>query len=204
MRERVVIVGFRSDLGVEWSFPKPTHSKDELLFQQWVSGEYWDHHRVLRKRRIERPDKIRDRVLKLSDLGLHVGKPWRTVRDAFADLPPPREGKIAVPNHQYQPGARTYPGHTGSAFDWPAKTLKAGVHGVPGGENMLVLSDGSVRYFSVREAARLQAFPDDYVFPGAWGENMRQLGNAVPVHLGETVARRVRSKLSRAEVRPGA
>jgi hypothetical protein len=28
-------------------------------------------------------------------------------------------------------------GHTGSPLDEPAKTLKAGVHGVPGGENML-------------------------------------------------------------------
>jgi len=40
-RERVFIVGFRSDLGVEWSFPKPTHGLDALLHSQWVTGEYW-------------------------------------------------------------------------------------------------------------------------------------------------------------------
>ncbi|BCJ87960.1 hypothetical protein skT53_29450 [Effusibacillus dendaii] len=51
-----------------------------------------------------------------------------------------------IPNHEYRPGARVYPGHTGSLLDEPAKTLKAGDHGVPGGENMLVRLDGSVLY----------------------------------------------------------
>jgi DNA (cytosine-5)-methyltransferase 1 len=62
---------------------------------------------------------------------------------------------------------------------------------------MLLLKEGSVRYFTVREAARLQTFPDDFVFPGVWGENMRQIGNAVPVRLGEMIAGRVRSNLLR-------
>jgi DNA (cytosine-5)-methyltransferase 1 len=53
---------------------------------------------------------------------------------------------------------------------------------------MMVRADGTVRYFTVREAARLQTFPDDYVFHGAWSETMRQLGNAVPVRLAQTVA----------------
>ncbi len=51
MRERVVIVGFRSDLELAWSFPAPTHSREELLFDQWVSGEYWERHRVPRRQR---------------------------------------------------------------------------------------------------------------------------------------------------------
>ena len=78
-------------------------------------------------------------------------------------------------------------------WDEPAKTLKAGVHGVPGGENMMLRQDGSIRYFTVRESARLQTFPDDYLFHGSWTETMRQLGNAVPVELsciiGKNVAR---------------
>ena len=53
---------------------------------------------------------------------------------------------------------------------------------------MLVRPDGSLRYFTVREAARLQTFPDNYAFRGAWSEAMRQLGNAVPVKLAEVVA----------------
>ena len=117
---------------------------------------------------------------------------WITVRDAISDLPDPeRRPNSGVPNHVVNPGARSYPGHTGSPLDEPAKTLKAGDHGVPGGENMLARPDGSIRYFTVREAARLQTFPDDYVFQGAWSEAMRQLGNAVPVRLAETIARSV-------------
>jgi DNA (cytosine-5)-methyltransferase 1 len=73
-------------------------------------------------------------------------------------------------------------------MDAPAKTIKAGHNGVPGGENMIRLDEGSVRYFSVRECARLQAFPDDWFFDGSWCGCMRQVGNAVPVTLGEVVA----------------
>jgi DNA (cytosine-5)-methyltransferase 1 len=101
----------------------------------------------------------------------------------------------AIANHRFQPGARAYPGHTGSPLDQPAKTLKAGVHGVPGGENMLLSPDGSLRYFTVRESARLQTFPDDFVFHGSWSETMRQLGNAVPVELAAVVARGVWASL---------
>ena len=87
-------------------------------------------------------------------------------------------------------------GHTGSPIDWPSKTLKAGVHGVPGGENMIAFHDGSVRYLTVREAARVQTFPDLWRFEGAWSEAMRQLGNAVPVQLASVVARSVADRLS--------
>lgn len=114
-----------------------------------------------------------------------------------ADLPTAgsEESLSSTLNHIFIPGARTYPGHTGSPLDEPAKTLKAGVHGVPGGENMLVLYTGQVRYFTVREAARLQTFPDDYFFPHCWTQTMRQLGNAVPVALAEVIASDIRARL---------
>ena len=61
---------------------------------------------------------------------------------------------------------------------------------------MLAYPDGEVRYFTVREcAARLQTFPDSYVFMGPWTRCMRQLGNAVPVLLAEVVAKAVQAKL---------
>jgi DNA (cytosine-5)-methyltransferase 1 len=73
--------------------------------------------------------------------------------------------------------------------------LKAGDHGVPGGENMMVRDDGSVRYFTTREAARLVGLPDDYLFPRSWSESMRQLGNAVPAQLGEAAGRWLRGMI---------
>lgn len=196
-RERVFIVGFREDLNVEWSFPEATHSEDALLHSMWISGDYWERHRVPKAKRPTLPPKLTARVARLS--ALRVGDellPWVTVRDTIKDLPDPiRHPNNKVLNHVYVPGARSYPGHTGSPLDEPAKTLKAGDHGVPGGENMIAMPDGSVRYFTVREAARIQTFPDDYVFHGSWGEVMRQLGNAVPVKLGEVVATHVAAHL---------
>lgn len=189
-RWRVFIVGFRSDLDAEWSFPKPTHSAGALRLSQ-DSGEYWDRHSVAKSQQRG----IRSAASTL-DLGM---RPWRTVRDAISDLP--RPGSRSVLNHVIQHGARSYPGHTGSYIDAPAKALKAGVHGVPGGENMLRRPDGTVRYFTVREAARLQTFPDSYILHGPWSEAMRQLGNAVPVMLAETVALSVREHLALADAR---
>ena len=122
---------------------------------------------------------------------------WKTLAEAIGDLPQPSDkAPKNWPNHILQPGARAYAGHTGSPLDRPAKALKAGAHGVPGGENMILYPDGSVRYLSVRESARVQTFPDDYVFLGSWTESMRQLGNAVPVKLAEIVGRSVAQALS--------
>ncbi|MGO6748058.1 DNA cytosine methyltransferase [Rhizobium ruizarguesonis] len=194
-RERVVFVGFAEGIAADWCFPRETHSLDALLHSQFKNSEYWDHHRVARKDRvINERFKARGEILKEKP----AETPWRTVRDALQGLPEPKlDGRAGdIQNHRLQPGARSYVGHTGSSLDEPAKTLKAGVHGVPGGENMLRRADGSVRYFTIRESARLQAFPDNYVLHGAWSEAMRQLGNAVPVTLGEVVARSVRDHLS--------
>ncbi|WP_082836352.1 DNA cytosine methyltransferase [Acidovorax sp. GW101-3H11] len=199
-RERVFIIGFRDDLEIEWSFPAPTHSYDALLYEQWISGAYWRRHRISRP---EMPDKIAARVATIRiSREPRTTLPWRTVRDAIQGLPDPESPTaFQVPNHVFQPGARVYPGHTGSPLDLPAKTLKAGGHGVPGGENMLVKDDGSVRYFTVRESARIQTFPDGFHFHGSWSETMRQLGNAVPVVLAQRVASSVAEQLALAELK---
>ncbi|MCB9745261.1 MAG: DNA cytosine methyltransferase [Alphaproteobacteria bacterium] len=191
-RHRVVFVGFKRSLGARWSFPEPSHGLDALLHAQWVSGTYWEEHQVARRHRPELPERWTRRVERLRVDGV-TGQRWQTVRDALRGLPEPseRQASLGPGDHFLQAGARSYPGHTGSPLDLPSKALKAGVHGVPGGENMLRRVDGSVRYFSVREAARLQTIPDDYGLEGPWSEAMRQLGNGVPMRLAEVVGGRV-------------
>jgi DNA (cytosine-5)-methyltransferase 1 len=140
-RERVFIIGFRSDLGIKWSFPRPTHGFDALLHDQWVTGAYWRRH-GLDVPRV--PEKYSDRVRLLRESLLPPDvKPWRTVRDALLDLPEPSLNLHGIQDHRYQAGAKPYAGHTGSPLDLPAKTLKAGDHGVPGGEK----HDGARRWF---------------------------------------------------------
>lgn len=204
-RWRVFFIGFRSDVPAEWSFPDSSHSRDGLVHSQWVTGDYWDRHRIARKHRGEPSAVVLRRARVLAEQPPSL-RPWRTVRDALLGLPEPTlNGSRKHLNHVLQPGARAYPpGHTGSPIDWPAKALKAGDHGVPGGENMLRRPDGSVRYFTVREAARLQTFPDRYELHGAWTEAMRQLGNAVPVLLAQKVGASVAEHLAAAAVRESA
>lgn len=195
-RERVFVVGIRSDTGIRWNFPEPTHSYEALYHSQCVSSDYWKGHGVKPTAKLKAPVKIKQREL---EKAMFDRLPWVTMRDALKDLPQPRPGRKFedLLNHDFVPGARTYPGHTGSPYDLPSKTLKAGDHGVPGGENMIAFPDGSVRYLTVREAARIQTFPDTWHFEGTWSRAMKQLGNAVPVRLAQTVADSVTAGLTK-------
>lgn len=203
-RSRLFIVGIRDDLDTQWTAPAATHSADELMVAKWITGEYWRRHglpfpeiddagsRFLRKHN-QRP---------MTDLfGFNaVLSPHRTVRDAIGDLPAPLADKALFADHLAAPReARAYPGHTGSPIDEPSKTLRAGVHGVSGGENMIdygPAAEQRYRHFTVREAARMQAFPDDYTFPGTWSDGLKQLGNAVPTTLGKVVGSQIRLALA--------
>lgn len=201
-RERLFIIGFRADLHDEWVWPKSTHSEDALIYSKYIDGTYFKRHKL--KQEVV-PPSLEERVKKLSLLEGIPTLAHRTVRDALEGLPEPIPGKShrKIHNHIGIPGARSYPGHTGSPYDFPAKTLKAGVHGCPGGENMLAYPDGSVRYFSVRESARLQTFPDSYIFHGSRSECMRQIGNAVPVELAKILTNQIERELaSRRDLTP--
>jgi DNA (cytosine-5)-methyltransferase 1 len=188
MRYRLIIVGFRKDLNANWSFPQASHFKEALDYAKFGDGSYWEEHKVAKK---DRPCAIR----KSFDFP-YAKQRWRTVRDALSGLGEPQKGvNFGFVNHEYRSGARPYAGHCGSLLDEPSKTIKAGVHGVPGGENMIVLDDGALRYYTVRESARIQTFPDDYHFYSSWSKCMRQIGNAVPVRLSAIIGKSIMEKL---------
>ena len=198
-RERVVIVGIRSDLSLPWTFPSASHSKDRLLWDMYVTWEYWDRHKIPKSLRPVLNSPLKEKIVRLyNKYGMFEPEslPWKTIRDALFDTPDPKSNHGII-DHIFRDGARTYPGHTGSDFDWPSKTIKAGGHGVPGGENMIRFNDGSVRYFTTFEAKRIQTFPDDFVIKGAWGEAMRQIGNAVPVLLAEKIGCELAKEIKR-------
>jgi DNA (cytosine-5)-methyltransferase 1 len=199
-RERVVIVGIRSDIGKNWVFPEPTHSEDRLLWDMYVSKEYWNKHGI------PQPAEFDSRSVEAKELVLGLKNkygffeptllPWQTIRDALTGVPLPDSCDHGIVDHVFKSGARSYPGHTGSDYDWPSKTIKAGGHGVPGGENMIRYSNDNLRYLTVFEAKRLQTFPPDFVIKGAWGEAMRQIGNAVPVELAKIIGSQLASTLA--------
>jgi len=182
IRHRVLLIGYRSDLCIEPALPRATHSRAALI-QAQADGSYWTEHGLKAHEpvtgRAARPKPGESRVQR-----------WRTLRDAIGDLPEPRNGREHPKwaNHVGVPGARLYDGHSGSQLDWPSKSVKAGVHGNPGGEHIVIRDDGSHRYWTVRETARIQGFPDEHVFEGPRSEAMRQIGNAVPVSLAFAAA----------------
>lgn len=182
-RRRVFIVATRTDVAGKFDFPLVTHNKEALIRVQ-NNGEYWKNRGI-------KP--LQNGLNGTASLDLDDFanfEAWNTVRDAIANLPPPAESEAdSDNNHWLIPGARIYRGHSGSSLDWPSKTIKAGVHGVPGGENIVLLDDGTHRYFTLRETAKLQGFPDEFVFYGARLHVTRQIGNAVPVDLAEAVGR---------------
>ncbi|MEU7620579.1 DNA cytosine methyltransferase [Micromonospora rifamycinica] len=227
VRNRIIIVAFRSDLGIDIKrFKKAVRPRysEAALVRSMLDGSYWERHPDV-------PGHVRHRVMsRLPNISPKTDDtlPWRTLRDAIKGLDgqrplPPvpwdrldrREHRLGgFTDHIGWPDARIYAGHTPNELDRPAKTVKAGVHGVPGGESVLLTDDllpeptaGSPyayrhRYMTVRETARVMTFPDDWKLAGPRGEQMRQLGNAVPVMLGEFFARAIATALDEAESQP--
>ncbi len=78
-------------------------------------------------------------------------------------------------------------------WDLPSKTILAHIH--KDGFQFIHPDESQRRTFTVREAARIQSFPDDFEFKGSRGEKYKQIGNAVPPLFAEALAKSVRKNL---------
>lgn len=172
-RERSFLVGFLRSLKVTFRGPlfAPNHRTIADAFRGLPepclpeAGPYVANHtaRALGPKSAERAKHI------------PPGGGWR-------DLPP----ELMMDAHRRQLARGVPPGKGWTdvygRLEWnkPAPTLTTGFADPTKGRYLHPSRD---RTITPREAARLQGFPDDYVFMGARTQQARQIGNAVPVPL---------------------
>lgn len=154
-RERVIIVGIRMDTGFHFIHPKPTHGPK-------VNKPYVTAGEALKgvesvKANAEHMN-ITARTVELLKLISEGGN--------FKDIPIEHPLYVrGMISHVYRRIHR----------DEPSKTIIAA-----GGGGTWGYHYPEPRALTNRERARLQSFPDDFVFKGSFGEVRRQIGNAVP------------------------
>jgi len=90
----------------------------------------------------------------------------------------------------------------GKGFGWqildlekPSYTISAR-YWKDGADAIVMLSPNKTRMLTERECARVQSFPDDYIFVGSKRSRYQQIGNAVPPLLARAIALEINGKLS--------
>lgn len=165
-RERVIFVGIRIDTGFDFIHPRPTHGPGkELPF--FTAGEAIEGARKIRHN--NELINIKEKTRKMLELIPEGGN----FRDIPEDSPYYVKGMIS---HVYRR----------LKLDEPAKTIIAA-----GGGGTWGYHYPEARPLTNRERARLQSFPDDFVFEGSVTEVRRQIGNAVPPVGVRSVAKRL-------------
>jgi len=167
-RERILIVGIRKDLNPNlFEFPKP-YKKIYNLKDALRKGELYDTD--VPESDGQQYPKTKKEVLKLVPAGGY----WR-------DLP------IDIQKSYMGKSFFLGGGKTGMArrmsWDEPSLTLTCS----PAQKQTERCHPEETRPFTVREYARIQTFPDNWIFTGSVSQQYKQIGNAVPVNLAKEI-----------------
>ncbi|WP_345208042.1 DNA (cytosine-5-)-methyltransferase [Chryseobacterium ginsengisoli] len=166
-RERLILVGIRKDINVNFNYPKP-YSKIYNLKDALKKGELFD-----------------------CDVPVSNGATYPKSKKDVLDLVPPKGYWRDLPfeiQKEYMGGSFYLGGgKTGMArrigWDEPSLTLTCS----PAQKQTERCHPDETRPFTVREYARIQTFPDEWDFAGSMAQQYKQIGNAVPVNLGKEV-----------------
>ncbi|RUA34236.1 MAG: DNA (cytosine-5-)-methyltransferase [Bacteroidetes bacterium] len=164
-RERLILVGIRKDIDIEFEYPKP-HKKIYTLKDALKKGELFN-----------------------SDVPESSGAKYPEYKKNVLDLVPPKGYWRDLPvdiQKEYMGGSYFLGGgKTGMArrigWDEPSLTLTCS----PAQKQTERCHPDETRPFTVREYARIQTFPDDWEFVGSIAQQYKQIGNAVPVNLAQ-------------------
>jgi len=166
-RERLILVGIRKDINIDFHYPKPHHHIYNLA-DALKKGELYDCD-VPKSQGSEYPKHKKD-VLKLIPQKGY----WR-------DLP------LAIQKKYMGKSFYLGGGKTGMArrigWDEPSLTLTCS----PAQKQTERCHPDETRPFTIREYARIQTFPDDWIFAGSVSQQYKQIGNAVPCNLGQEI-----------------
>ncbi|MBE9467433.1 MAG: DNA (cytosine-5-)-methyltransferase [Bacteroidetes bacterium] len=166
-RERLILVGIRKDIDIEFNYPKP-HNQIYTLSDALKKGALYDCD-VPKSKGSEYPQHKKD--------VLDLVPPKGYWRDLPLDIQKDYMGKSF-----YLSG-----GKTGMArrigWDEPSLTLTCS----PAQKQTERCHPDETRPFTVREYARIQTFPDNWKFFGSISQQYKQIGNAVPCNLGQEV-----------------
>jgi DNA (cytosine-5)-methyltransferase 1 len=183
-RERVFFVAIRMDVGISPSFPKMTHGDGALdLFSETPSCRtFADACSDLEF--LESGEKSSDPLHKAVSHPQHVIN-W------LWDV---REGYSAHDNED--PDMRPPSGYNTTykrqVWNEPGATVQTTFGMISGCRNVHPIS---TRSLTIREAARLQSFPDSFKFVGTQGTIRTGIGNAVPPLLAYEIGRNLSSQL---------
>lgn len=172
-RERIIIVGIRNDLakGIKFSWPNPYH-RIMTMTDALKKGELYDND-VPQSIGQEYPERKKN-VLNL----VPQGGCWRDLPDEVA--------RDYMKKSYFLGGGRT---GMARRLGWnePSLTLTCS----PSQNQTERCHPDETRPLTVREYARIQTFPDDWIFEGSMSSQYKQIGNAVPVNLAHSVAQSI-------------